>query len=142
MGCSRGLWPRDVRRAPSSRYDPGGPTALTDGKWGSTEHTDGTWHGFEGADLDAVVDLGSVVEIESVRVGYLSNPDSWILPPKRVEFFLSEDGDSFRSIAAREDAPLTGMSPKNLCDFGWTATGEKARYVRVVATNAGLLPDT
>ncbi len=129
-----------LAQAPSGRYDPGSPAALTDGKWGSTEHTDGTWHGFEGTDLDAVVDLGSVVDVESVRLGFLCNPDSWIFPPKRVEFSLSDDGESWRLPRTTEIEFPAKMVAASLMDTAADYT-EKARYVRVVAKNAGILPD-
>jgi hypothetical protein len=124
---------------PAEQYAAGGPAALTDGTWGSIEHTDGKWHGFEGKDLYAVIDLGQPTQIKSVRIGYLERPNSWILPPARLEVELSDDGMEWSSTGT-DLAPLPEMTPEALRSRAFLFTGQKARYVRVVARSPGLLP--
>lgn len=84
-----------VEAPPSVRYPGPGTGALTDGLRGSDNHHDGVWQGWWEDDLTATVDLGSVVEIHSVGLGFLDNPSSWILPPERVAVSVSADGETW-----------------------------------------------
>lgn len=125
--------------APVERYDPG-LEALVDGKWGSTAHGDGTWHGFEGTDLEVVIDLESSTEISTIRVGYLRNSDSWIFPPATVEFSISEDGETYETVGiVTVDLP-SGEEKASVTDAWVGLDGKSARFVRVLARNGGPLP--
>ena len=123
------------------RYSGGDPDALTDGLWGSTNHTDGRWQGFQGTDLDAAIDLGQTIEVSSVRAGFLSNPNSWVFPPTRVEISLSADGQSWRTVYSLDPGPLEEMEEARSWDAFTELTGESARYLRVRAESVGILPE-
>ena len=112
----------------------------TDGEWGTTNLRDGRWHGFQGEDLDAVVDLGSVIEVHDLRVGFLRDQNSWVFPPREVEFSLSQDGEDFDSVGAIEVAPVTLGEDISVGDAAVRLEGIRARYVRVRAWNFGELP--
>ncbi|MFH0946916.1 MAG: ThuA domain-containing protein [Planctomycetota bacterium] len=122
------------------KYGGGGKDALTDGTWGSTNHGDGHWQGFKGKDLDATIDLGRLVEVESIRAGFLSSMNSWIFPPVEVEFSLSADGKTFRSVKLFQPKAPTSETDAALEDFYTPLNGEQARYVKVRAKNIGTCP--
>jgi len=69
----------------AGRYDGGGPFGLVDGLRGAASQSDGRWQGFEGADFEAVIDLGKVRRLRRVETAFLQNTSSWIFPPERVE---------------------------------------------------------
>jgi HEAT repeat protein len=125
---------------PVERYRAGGPAALTDGIWGSTTHGDGCWHGFEGEDLIAVIDFEEPIELSSIRVGYLRNPRSWVFPPAEVEFSISEDGETFESLGILAIEGPVGEEEATLGDAFLRVEGRRARFVRILAKNIGLLP--
>ena len=122
------------------RYSGGGPKALTDGKWGSTNHGDGKWQGFQEKDLDAVVDLGELIEVRNIRVGFLQNNSSWIFFPIEIIFYISADGEQFEEVHKFSPGPPESMQPLNLKTFFAEFVDKKARYVRVKAKNIGKLP--
>ena len=75
----------------NERYKGGGDTGLVDGLRGAKSHTDGRWQGFEGDDLEAVIDLGRAERISAVTVGFLQNTSAWIfMPDERRVFRLHE----------------------------------------------------
>jgi len=55
----------------SEKYPASGKMALVDGIFGSINYHDGCWQGFEGKNLDVVIDLGSVQKMNKVSIGFL-----------------------------------------------------------------------
>ncbi len=126
---------------PSPQYPGTGAFTLTDSLRGSPDFHDGTWQGWEGENMEAVVDLGGVAAIREVEVGALQAMRSWILLPRRVVISLSDDGASWReAVALSHDFPLQ-RDGSFVHPFRQTLpAGSRARYVKVRAENAGPLP--
>ena len=125
----------------SERYTAGGSGALTDGLRGSSNHRDGLWQGFLGNDLDMVIDLGSVMTVNSVQVNFLQNQRSWIFLPQVVEYSLSSDGKKYHSF----NEVLNRISPKEkdaiIQPFNFQfMEPTKARYVHIKAKSPGVCP--
>ena len=79
------------------QYHAGGDYALIDGLRGTDEYRTGVWQGYEGQNLECVVDLGSVKATKNIACGFLQDQNSWIFMPSKVEFFTSVDGINFES---------------------------------------------
>jgi hypothetical protein len=124
----------------SPQYTGGGDSALLDGIRGREDFRLGSWQGYEGTDLDAVVDLDSVRSISIVSLGCLQDNSSWIFFPERVTFSFSSDGTTWHDAAS----PPIGVSPKEAAvmirDFTASVPSVRARYVRVQAANIGTCP--
>ena len=82
----------------SEKHPGGGDLALTDGLLGSKDTNDGRWQGFEGTDLDAVVDLGAAGTVRRIALRCLQNINSWIFLPSSVEFAVSADGRTYETV--------------------------------------------
>ncbi len=124
----------------AGQYAAGGDRALIDGLTGPLNFRTGTWQGYEGVNLEAVVDLGQVQQVQNVSVGFLQDNNAWIFLPTEVSFEVSTDGDHFMKIKSitNEHSPReTGMFKATYP----TAVGKKARYVRITAINMGTCPD-
>ena len=123
----------------SPRYPGHGRSTLTDGLRGSTEFADGKWLGFEGEDLVASLDLGKSRPITRVTAGFLQRQDSWIFLPSRVTFSVSVDGRHWTGLT--EVTYPVEQTADILVRDCTCATGKvDARYVRVIAQNAGTCP--
>jgi predicted alpha-1,2-mannosidase len=125
----------------SQMYTAGGDMALIDMLRGSDDFRTGAWQGYQGVDLEAVVDLGAERRIERIAMGFLQDQNSWIFMPAEVEFALSADGTSFEVVGVvRNDVPpdADGAIVK---DFSREGMNREARYVRVRAKNIGICPD-
>ncbi|MGD8726162.1 MAG: HEAT repeat domain-containing protein, partial [Gemmatimonadales bacterium] len=122
------------------QYDGGGANALTDGVWGSTNPADGTWQGFEGEDLDAVIDLGQSTDITSIRAGFLEANGSWIFLPQEVTFSIAGEDEVYEVVASFTLPVPEERQPNATRSVSTELAGKTARYVRVVARNIGDLP--
>jgi arylsulfatase len=125
---------------PSPRYPGQGPPSLTDGALGSRDHNDGRWLGFEGDDLEAVIDLGRPVTVRRVGIDCLRAQISWIFLPQWVEFAVSADGDDWQTLGrvpvTLEQNPRTGTER-----VAAEVRAGPVRYVRVRARNLGECPE-
>lgn len=125
----------------SYRYPASGDGALTDGLRGSINHRDGMWQGFQGNDLEAVIDLKRELPINTIQTNFLKNQKSWIFLPTIVEYSLSSDGKKFHSI----NEVYNTISPKEekaiIQPFTFQFnSGTTARYVKIKAKNMGKCP--
>jgi len=124
---------------PNPQYAGKGKASLVDGDLASTDHNDGYWLGFEGTDLEAVIDLGEMKEVRRVVLDCLRAQGSWIFLPTGVEVLVSIDGESWEHrrrvpIELMRNAPLT----KRRIEVAIAPI--RARYVRVRAENLGRCP--
>ncbi len=143
----------------SDRYK-GGRHALLDGIRGSDDYTDGRWQGYQKNDLDATIDLGDIISMKNLSVGFLQDSKSWIFLPAKVQISISTDGIHFRQLSEM----VTTESPQRMDPFVkeycWDAPPEvqksegksrnpsdekesnnlTARYVRFYAENIGVCP--
>ena len=116
----------------SKYYMADGKNALTDGIRGSLVHNK-YWHGLEGHDLVATIDLGSEKSVHSITLGCLQRYTDWIFLPTAVQFEISNDGINYtmaatipNTIATTEKAPL-------IKDFTATLDATSTRFIRVSA---------
>lgn len=123
-----------------NQYAAEGQNALIDMLRGGKEFRTGNWQGFEGVDLEAVVDLGESIPLNSIRLSCLQDIKSWIWFPRSVEVLISQDGKNFQSIANIENDFSDQEEGSFLKTFDANAKGEKARYIKVKAENYGECP--
>ena len=108
---------------------------------GSSDFNDGLWQGWNGPNLDAVVDLGSVQPVRVVEGSFIQVTRSWILLPRDMTVWLSEDGASWREAGtATHDIPAEHLEPVLRRLVVALPESARARYVKVRATSAGALP--
>ena len=131
----------DLAMPYSPMYTASGELALVDGIRGSTFHNDGSWQGFEGDDLEAIVDLGEAKRLKRITCGFLENQYVWIFLPTVVEISISRDGKTFDLIQHIRDKALVRNSKPQFKDYVTDLPDMRARYVRIKARNVGICPD-
>jgi len=124
----------------SPRYPAGGPVALVDGFKGSPNFKDGFWQGFEGTDLEAVIDLGTVRRITRVSARFLQDTQMWIFHPRFVEYAVSTDGAAFVPVGRLEEPIAKSHQELSIREFGQQLSDVEARFVRVRAASIGTCP--
>lgn len=121
-------------------YTAGGNDALIDGLYGTTNWRVGHWQGFQGNDLEAVLDLGTVKPVKKVSIETLQDTGAWIVFPKTVDYYTSEDGKTYTKAATVN----TKVDIKDLEVKTQAFTADlntNARYIKVVAHQYGPLPE-
>jgi hypothetical protein len=122
------------------QYNGGGESALVDGLRAGPNYRLGRWQGFQGRDLEAVVDLGEAREVRRLAVGFLQDTGVWIFMPRSVEFAVSEDGSAFEDAGTAVNAvPDTDGSPA-VHELAVEVAPRRARFVRVRVRQYGPLP--
>ncbi len=125
----------------SSQYTAGGNHALIDGLRGGNDFRVGRWQGYQGTDLDVIVDLGTIREISSVALGCLQDVNSWIFFPSEVSFAFADDSKKFSAPSiVGNDVPQRDESSQ-IREFRVIPNHIAARYINVRAKNVGMCPD-
>jgi hexosaminidase len=122
---------------PHDNYKSGGSFALINGIKGNQQKFGRDWLGFSGKDANATIDLGTPLPISNVTIGVLSNEASWIYYPSQIEVFVSQDGQTFTSVGKASIDQIEAQKGNVIIDFPTTT----ALYIKVVATNIGLIKD-
>ncbi|MBS2211804.1 family 20 glycosylhydrolase [Carboxylicivirga mesophila] len=131
--------PLRYEKQPSDKYPGLTDITLVNSLRGSRNFNDGNWQGFEGDDVDVVIDLNKVEDLTKVTVGCLHQTGSWIFLPQQVKVQTSLDGELFTEAGATiNNIPL--QSEDQVMDFTVDISGTTARYVKVTVVNQGMLP--
>lgn len=123
----------------SFKYKASGDMALTDGLSGGSVYKSG-WLGFDGTDADFTVDLGSIMPVNSISIGTITDPKAWVLFPENVQFSVSTNGNEWLALP-KVFFSNDGYIPKQIASASVNAAGISARYIRVSATGAKKLPE-
>ncbi len=123
-----------------ANYPGEGDASLIDGLKGTANWRLGHWQGYQNNDVDAVIDMGSIKQINSVSIGALQDTRSWIVFPKQVDYYTSDDGKTFSLVktvpSAVDIKELSIQTQQFKADLNL-----KARYIRIVARQYGALPE-
>ncbi|WP_345952514.1 GH92 family glycosyl hydrolase [Mucilaginibacter sp. PAMB04168] len=120
-------------------YAAAGDETLIDGIKGNSNWRLGNWQGFQGTDLEAIIDLGQIKPVKQVSLGTLQDTGAWIIFPKLVQYFTSEDGKNYKPAGTvTSSIGVDSLTPQT--QIFTTALAGKARYIKVVAKQYGTLP--
>jgi len=126
----------------SPYYPAGGEGGLTDGILGTEDFRDGHWQGYQGHDLEFVLDLKETQMVRSISTQYHQYNNAWIFAPASVTYLGSMDGETYVEIAKVGSA----TSPKEKGQFvvpmeGIAEQAVEARYIKVLVESIGPCPD-
>lgn len=121
-------------------YHAGGPDGLLDGILGDIDWRKGDWQGYQSQDFEAVVDLQQKKEVGYIGAHFLQDSRSWILMPKQVEFYASEDNMNFRLLTTIDTA-IKSTDNEVQQKYFEASVKTTARYIKIIARNYGALPE-
>lgn len=125
----------------SPRYESSKEFALTDGIRGSKDFHDGFWQGFQEINIEAVIDLEEVKTINYIGAGFLKAISSWIFPPKKIEYFISEDGNTYVKLGETDNGIPSSYGEVIPETFSIDSKNSKARFIKIIAENVAKCPD-
>ena len=123
-----------------NQYAAEGTGALIDMLKGSNNFRTGFWQGYQGQDVEAIVDLGKIETISKISTGFLQDNRSWIWFPKYVDFYTSTDGLNFTMLKRITNDFSLKQEGSFTKEFGFKTT-LKTRYVKMIAKNFGVCPE-
>ena len=117
------------------------PQTLTDGAFGGSSFY-ANWLGFEGNDLEAVIDLGSNQKIQALSTAFLQVVNHIVFFPEEVSWSISTDGSNFKPITTdRNPKPLNPQSKINdIWNIRHEGLNVQGRYLKIQAKNKGVAP--
>ncbi len=123
-----------------NQYAAGGDNALIDGLRGPLNFRTGRWQGYQ-HDMEVVVDLGKPTKVNTVKVGFLQDINSWIWMPREVQFAFSDDGKNFGSTKVVRNTMVADTSDGAIrTEFVMKTSQLPLRYVKIKAVNYGKCP--
>ncbi|MFY8097567.1 MAG: discoidin domain-containing protein [Flavobacterium sp.] len=131
----------NIKSTYNPQYHAGGPEGLLDGIHGTENWRKGDWQGYQTQDFEAVVDLQKTMPITAIKASFLQDQRSWILLPKQVEYYVSNDNKTFElvEIVTHNIDPKLDQNIVHFFDSNKKIA--EARYVKVIARNFGKLPE-
>ena len=131
--------PITLKEQPSQGYVFNGAPVLNDGLKGNTNYKTGRWLGFQGKDIDAVIDLKEPTEFSKVSFDTNVMKGDWIMGATGVTIKVSDDGQTFREVASESIPSLQQKDADGIYPQEISFDTQKARYVEVIIRN-GKLP--
>ena len=128
---------------PAERYSKDADIALMDGVKGNPSDLDNDWLGFEGVDMDAIIELAVPTKISTVKIGLCHRPNQWVVWPKGVWICFSKDGKAFTEWQMAELPVFNQRDPmKSLGRIEARArvNEQQVKFIRVKVENQCLLP--
>ena len=112
------------------------PNVLTDGALGGSSFY-ANWLGYEGNDMEVVVDLGSDMNISEISTSFLQVTNHIVFFPEEVVYSVSSDNQEFTEVRTiRNPKPLSKTSKVNdIQQFEAKFDSISTRYVKVMAKN-------
>jgi hypothetical protein len=131
--------PVELLTQSSEKYSVGGGAALTDGLKGVNDYHF-NWLGFEGPDMEAIIDLGKEMEIHTIGTSFLQDIQSWVFCPLRVNYFGSRDGVTYFILKSVKTVTSPHHNGAVIENYKAMFPGFYVRYVKVVGKNMGTCP--
>jgi len=122
-------------------YTYNGAAALTDGLLGDTGFGTGRWLGFCENDLEAVIDMQKPSVISQVEFNTCVDKGSWIFDARDIEVSVSQDGKTFKQVAAKQLPALGENAADKVYTHKLDFQPTKARYVKVKAASERSIPE-
>ncbi len=129
-----------LKEEPDGNLKAKGAATLTDGVNGTLNYNDGRWLGFEGKDMEAVIDLEKERNIKTISIYYQVCTKDRIFEPIGFIIEVSDDGINYTKISSKEGDPEKWKNEVNLKVYDATFAPTKGRYVRVTVKNRGICP--
>lgn len=123
---------------PSEKYGNGDLSLLTNGVRGASDFKV-HWLGWEAKNFSLILDLEALVNASTIEVSTLWDQKSWILHPKAVTCFVSQDGIDYTLI---EKLEVIGDQRKEEVQklFEFKVSGTKFRFVKFEIEGSLQLP--
>lgn len=135
-------WKIALKSEYNKQYSAGGDDGIIDGMRGTKNWRTGSWQGYQSQDFECIIDLGKEKEIQFITSSYLQDSRSWILFPKQVTYFISNDGKNFTPFEIIENQITPNDETTQTREFkSSNSLRPYARFIKIIATNFGKLPD-
>ncbi|MFY7898699.1 MAG: family 20 glycosylhydrolase, partial [Chitinophagaceae bacterium] len=125
---------------PSNAYPGnGGVFGLVNGVAAEEKFPSVEWTGWNGKDMEAIIDLGKIDTVSKVVMYNFAKQNSWIYPASEVIIAVSTDGIQYQQVYQEDllkDEMFQKLGGKIVGDF----TKTTQRYIKILVRNFGKIP--
>ena len=124
----------------SSQYSGNGKNGIIDGCFGTLNHHDSYWQGFQELNCDIIIDFGKITNLNRIGANFLNNQTSWIFLPKKAMISFSKDGHNYSEPIIIFENEIKLDHNKEIVSIEKDLTTIQTRYIKFYAENIGRLP--
>ena len=124
----------------SENYSANGEISLTDGKTGNLNFKDGNWQGFFGSDFEISIDLDTLTYINNVSINFYQYINSWIVIPKNIYLYSSENGEIWSKIDSLKNFDEISKRGKFIKKAKFKNIQTSTKFIKIIAKNFKALP--
>jgi putative alpha-1,2-mannosidase len=134
----------DIKLTLVNKYLPNyadkGDESLINGIHGTTNWHVGNWQGYQGKDLEAIIDIGAIKPVKQVSIGTLQDSNAWIVFPKYIQYWVSDDGRNYK-LAATVNTKVDIKDTNSQTQEFTAPLNLNTRYIKIIAKQYGALPN-
>jgi len=97
--------------------------------------------GFNGTDLETVIDLGALTNVSEIKARFLDKRGSWVYAPQQIEVAISIDGKDYQFVSSNFNSTEEVLNNVSVHTLGCKGVNREARYIKLKASNYGLIPE-
>lgn len=128
-----------LANAPAAQYPGnGGAFGLVNGVVSTKGINSAEWLGFNGTNMEAVIDFGKAESFTSITLDALLLQGSWIYLPSSIDVLVSKNGKDFTPITGTTFSDSTVLSQHKL---KISCANQTAQYLKIIAHNYGKIPE-
>ncbi len=132
----------EIKSKYNPQYTAGGDEGIIDGINGAENWRKGEWQGYQSQDFEAIIDLQTEKTVSNFSATFLQDSGSWIIMPKKVDYFVSNDNVNFTLAGSVTNYISPKYEVNKIQNFEFKSPQKlKAKYIKVKAYNFGKLPD-
>ena len=134
--------PTKLLTKPAKGYEYTGASTLVDGLYGTTtNYKTGRWIGFQGNDLEAVIDMQQPTQISNALVRNCVVTGDWIMDAEEIIIESSADGNMFTKVYAEKINEKNKSHYSDIVTHKLSFAPVTARYYKVTVKSVKSMPD-
>ncbi len=130
-----------IKNMYAHQYSGNGDETLIDGAIGSLDFTDKEWLGFQGTDVEVIIDLKEKTKDKQIECRFLVNQRSWIFSPEKVVISVSVNGKDYKEVKTFNIAARKQNRNIEIKKFKIDVRNTKVRFIKVQAKNIITCPN-
>ena len=122
-------------------YDFNGAPLIVDGLYGGSNYKTGRWIGFQGNDLEVVIDMLKPTEISSLNFNTNVVTGDWIFDAEEVILEASDDNENFETVVSEKGLNVKDNHWEEVINHNYTFDATTARYFKVTIKSLRQMPE-
>ena len=121
------------------QYHAGGAQGLIDGVHGDINWRKGDWQGYQGQDVEVIIQLDKIKPVKTVSSYFLQDQGSWIFFPTSYLIYTSIDGINYEK-QSEQKFDIKKSDEHNSLQTYTANIATECKFIKIVAKNYGKLP--